>query len=72
MSEFNNSPQTNKISHTHGGFILSDKLDGGVILYEDVKEFIRLLKEELFSCDRVEDEEPVFEIIDKLAGDRLI
>jgi hypothetical protein len=62
---------------------LSDKIDATsyencrlfigqkFLMVEDVKEFIKRLKEQLFECDRVEDEEPVFEIIDKLAGDKL-
>jgi uncharacterized protein with ACT and thioredoxin-like domain len=43
-----------------------------VLEVEDVKEFIKRLKEELFKCDAVNNEEPVFNIIDKLAGDKLL
>lgn len=39
---------------------------------EDVKEFIRILKENLFKLELVNDEFLVNKIIDKLAGDRLV
>ena len=67
-------------------FNLSDKFTDsrddsgyGYIAIEDVKEFIRLLKEELlsksYSCgycyDDNDNHEKIMEIIDKLAGDKL-
>ena len=42
------------------------------ILAVSVKEFITLLKDKIFESDTVSDEQPLFDIINKLAGDKLI
>lgn len=42
-----------------------------VITIDDIREFIKILKEQLFISDAVNDEVPVWEIIDKLAGEKL-
>ena len=47
-------------------------LNENVYLEEDVKEFIRRLKEKLDLCSEINNHEACFEIIDKLAGDKLI
>lgn len=48
-------------------------IEKGIIIDGDkIKEFIIILKEEIFECDMVMDETKVYEIIDKLVGDKLV
>ena len=78
----------NKTSPTKNEFNLSEKIEGQMktigkyIPLKDIKEFIRLLKEEIRKCAIQEENEIAdaqnsalyccYEIIDKLAGDKLI
>ena len=68
ITEFNLSEELEKlfkeVEHKHIKFLRE-------LVFEVNKEFIRLLKLELFQCDAVNDEEPVDIIIDKLAGSQL-
>ena len=67
MTEFNLSEKTR--SHYTSETGKEEIFD--VIKFEDVKEFIRLLKDKFCYCDKLNKDCRACEKIDKLAGDKL-
>ena len=53
------------------GFYESGPFGAHAYLDEDVKEFIRLLKERLNNKHKIQDNKWLFQEIDKLAGEKL-